>query len=133
MYRIAAILLITLFCSGCAGVSKTTSSTWGKTKSLFGLGGEKPERKITVDTYPSRTVVSTQQNPNMEVKTQPEKVEVEVLPPPSAVVTQEAPPEQETERADLSPEERRLQEEIDETVKELRKKHSGGGLFGIFK
>ena len=59
MYRIAAILLITLFCSGCAGVSKTTSSTWGKTKSLFGLGGEKPERKITVDTYPSRRKRST--------------------------------------------------------------------------
>ncbi len=133
MYRISAIALIIVFCLGCAGVSKTSSSAWRKTKSVFGIESQPEDRKITVETYPQRTVVSTKDSPNMQVKTEPKKVEVQTRPDTVSTQPSTTSVEPETDQENLTPEERALQEKIDEKVEELRRKHSGGGLFGIFK
>lgn len=135
MKRIIVCLVGVLLCAGCASVSDVSSNTWRKTKSLFGGGGDKPEgKKVTLETYPSRTTVSTLEQPKMEVKTQPTKVQVKVrtaadkVPPPSGPQEEKKP-----DRENLTPAERRLQEKIDRDVERLHKKHKGGGIMGILR
>jgi len=131
MRQLAAAILILFFCAGCGGVS----SAWKKTKSTIGLGGDEPRtHKVTVETYPERTTVSTLENPDMEVQTKPTREQVEVRPSVTtpSVQTDGTSESAQPDREDLSPEERRLEEKIDEQVEELRRKHGRDGIWGIF-
>ena len=150
MKNLAAVLVLLLCFSGCSSVKKVSSNAWGSTKSLFGMGEPKQPKKVTVETYQSRTVVSTVEQPEMQVKTEPKKVEVQPLVPsaqeastetaaPATSATPATPAASQSsstetpDRANLSPSERRLQEEIDRKVDNIRQKHSNPGLMGIFK
>lgn len=133
MNRVIVCLLIVTFGSGCASVSNVSSGAWRKTKSLFG-GGDEPEmKKVTVETYPSRTTISTLEQPKMQVQTQPVQVQVQPQAAVDRIPPQPAAEEEKIDLEKLTPEERRLQEKIDRTVERLRKKHKGGGLMGIFR
>ncbi|HOE09883.1 MAG TPA: hypothetical protein PLQ35_03655 [bacterium] len=153
MKNLAAVLVLLLCFSGCSSVKKISSNTWGGAKSLFGMGEPKQPKKVTVETYQSRTVVSTVEQPEMQVQTEPKKVEVQPLVPsaqetstepaapatsaaptvPAAPAASQAPTTETPDRANLSPDERRLQEEIDRKVNDIRHKHSNPGLMGVFK
>jgi hypothetical protein len=133
MKRAIVGLMIMVFCVGCASVSNVGSSAWRKTRSLFGGGGKPEAKKVTVETYPSRTTISTLEQPKMQVQTQPKKVEVQPRPTVESVPPQTGPKvEKKIDRENLPPEERRVQEQIDRTVENLQKKHKGGGIMGIF-
>ena len=136
MNRIVACGLVVFLCVGCASVSEMSSATWQKTKSLFGAGdGEPKGKKVTLETYPSRTTVSTLEQPKMQVQTKPTKVEVQPRTAPPSVAPETVPQQDpaKPDRANLSPAERRLEERIDRKVEELRKKHKSGSLMGIFR
>ena len=134
-------IFVVLLSVGCGSVSRVGSGAWHKTKALFGHGDEETKtQKVTVETYPSRTTISTLDQPKIQVKTQPKKVEVQVQPlakqePATGTQGVEQVPAQEgkADRKNLSPEERRLQEKIDRDVERLRKKHGHRGFMGIFK
>jgi len=127
------VALALLLCfSGCSSVKKISSNAWGDTKSLFGVGEPKQPKKVTVETYQSRTVVSTVEQPKMQVKTEAKKVEVQPQ-VPAAPSASQAPSTETPDRANLSPDESRVQNEIDQKVNELRRKHSNPGLMGVFK
>ncbi len=158
-YTITAIMILVLS-SGCATVSDVGSSAWRRTKSLFGAGEEETAiQKTTVETYPSRTVISTLEQPEMRVETKPEKVQVqprgtlETAPSQIAGQQDETRSGAETPRAkrrqpgpvmgptqgpvplkgaQVDREERSVQEKIDRTVEELRKKHQRQRIWGIF-
>jgi hypothetical protein len=133
MKRAIVGLMIMVFCVGCAGVSNVGSSAWRKTRSLFGGGGKPEAKKVTVETYPSRTTISTLEQPKMQVQTQPKKVEVQPRSTVERVSPQSGPEvEKKVDRENLPPEERRVEEQIDRTVEKLQKKHKGGGIMGIF-
>lgn len=160
MKQAITTVMILVLSTACATVSDMGSGAWRKTKSLFGAGEEKTGvQKITVERYPSRTVISTVEQPEMQVQTKPQKVQVqpratlESLPAQAGTPEGEASTRAETtrerrrarvpltgprhgpvplKRAGVAPDERRLQEKIDRTVEELRRKHQRQRMWGIF-